>query len=33
MADDLHWSTPRRFAEVGGHDDEPRPGVWQLVEW
>jgi len=21
------------FAEVGGHDDEPRPGVWQLVEW
>ena len=20
------------FAEVGGHDDEPRPGVWQLVE-
>ena len=21
------------FAEIGGHDDEPRPGVWQLVEW
>ena len=21
------------FAEVGGHDDEPRPGVWHLVEW
>ncbi len=21
------------FAEVGGHDDEPQPGVWQLVEW
>jgi len=21
------------FAEVGGHDEEPRPGVWQLVEW
>jgi len=21
------------FAEVGGHEDEPRPGVWQLVEW
>ena len=21
------------FAEVGGHDDEPQPGVWRLVEW
>ena len=21
------------FAEVRGHDEEPRPGVWQLVEW
>ncbi len=21
------------FAEVGGHEDEPQPGVWQLVEW
>lgn len=21
------------FAEVGGHEDEPRPGVWRLVEW
>ncbi len=21
------------FAEVGGHEDELRPGVWRLVEW
>ena len=21
------------FAEVGGHEDEPEPGVWRLVEW
>jgi Tetratricopeptide repeat len=21
------------FAEVGGHEDEPQPGVWRLVEW
>jgi hypothetical protein len=21
------------FAEVGGHEDGPQPGVWQLVEW
>jgi hypothetical protein len=21
------------LAEVGGHGDEPRPGVWRLVEW
>jgi hypothetical protein len=21
------------FAEVGGHEEEPQPGVWQLVEW
>jgi DNA-binding SARP family transcriptional activator len=21
------------FAEVGGHDGEPQPGVWRLVEW
>jgi tetratricopeptide (TPR) repeat protein len=21
------------FAEVGGHDEEPQPGVWRLVEW
>ena len=21
------------FAEVGGHEEEPQPGVWRLVEW
>ena len=21
------------FAEVGGHEQEPQPGVWRLVEW
>jgi hypothetical protein len=21
------------FAEMGGHEEEPRPGVWRLVEW
>ena len=27
------WGPMITPAIKGGHDDEPRPGVWQLVEW